>query len=67
MTVRELGELRRSLVRDADLFDDPSAYRAGVDDVIEAVRQQPAIFGDTAAPVASEVTEAPSNHIGWFG
>lgn len=33
----EVERLRRRLLRDASLFDDPSSYAAGVQDAIDAV------------------------------
>lgn len=53
----EVERLRRRLLRQAQLFDDPGTYAAGVDDAIDAVIE---LDGDDR-----DERLAPAG--GWFG
>lgn len=52
----QVERLRRRLLRQAELFDDPETYAAGVEDAIEAVIHLDEPEGERLAPAG-----------GWFG
>lgn len=52
----EVERLRRRLLRQAQLFDEPGSYAAGVDDALDALIELDAGHDERLAPAG-----------GWFG